>query len=64
MFMSEKSAESLGKWFTEHPGMLRACTISLIIFSGWQFYRAVKLDRMAVSLIGEIQKAASEALGG
>lgn len=62
--MKERLGETLGEWFVSHPRALRGCTIGLIVISGWQFYRSVKLDRLAVELIGNIQKARSEALGG
>lgn len=62
--MEQKIGETMGEWFVNHPRVLRGCTVGLIVLSAWQFYRAVKLDRLAVELIGNIQKARSEALGG
>lgn len=62
--MEHKISESVGEWLINHPHVLRGCTVGLIVLSAWQFYRAIKLDRLAVELIGSVQKARSEALGG
>lgn len=56
--------ESLREFALKHPKALMCMTGALVAFSSWNLYRSVKLHVCAQGLVGDIQRAASEALGG
>ena len=56
--------ESMREFTLKHPKALTCMTGALIAFNAWNLYKSVKLHVMAQGVVGEIQRAASEALGG
>lgn len=56
--------EELREFALKHPKALTCITGLLVAFNAWSLYRSVKLHLMAQGVVGEIQRAASEALGG
>jgi hypothetical protein len=57
-----------GGYFADHPRALTFLTGALVVITGALFMRAVELDVRAYDFkamrLGEMQRAASEALGG
>lgn len=56
--------ESLREFALKHPKALVCMTGALVAFNAWSLYDSVKLHLVAQGIVGDMQRAASEALGG
>lgn len=56
--------EKVTAWVREHPGVLVGATVILIGFNLMNLVEAIDLYHRARELLGEVQREASEALGG
>lgn len=53
------------EWVADHPRVLQAACVGLLVFTGLNFYRAARLVIRCEDLVrANAQLAASEALGG
>lgn len=54
----------LGEWGQEHPEIVAFVAIGAVVYHLSAAYNAMELYRLARERIGDIQREASEALGG
>lgn len=62
--VSYPGREALHAYIEEHPRALYAVTLPLIALAMYQLVEAVRLHERARDLVGQLQLARSEALGG
>lgn len=66
--IADEIPDSWLEYVAEHPRVLYAITVPLVAWCGYQFGKAIRVHILAelyiAERVGDVQRAASEALGG